>query len=78
MAQPYQDLQGNWFTDGRPMTPQESAAMGIPAQAVAQAPVAQPGAITPQQMLEAQYAEAARSKRIGLNPIGAMVDFFRK
>ena len=78
MAQPYQDLQGNWFTDGRPMTPQESAAMGVPAQAAAQAPVAQPGVLSGQQLIDAQYAEAARSKRIGLNPIGAIFDFFKK
>lgn len=95
MAQPYQDLQGNWFSAGRQMTPQEAMAMGVgqpqagqmaaPLQAapvvapgVVPGAVPQPGAgMTAEQFLAASMADTQRRQQVGLNPIGAIADFFR-
>lgn len=90
MAQPYQDLQGNWFIAGRPMSPQELAlsqaaqANSTPAPqpmapAPKPAPQGQPAPVAPKPAqvdpLQAAMAAEAKRKQIGLNPIGAGIDF---
>ena len=77
MAQPYQDLQGNWFVAGRPMSAQE-VALGQAAQSnmPKQAPQAPSRpSVAPQDSIAAGIAEANRLKQVGLNPLGAGMDF---
>ena len=85
MAQPYQDLQGNWFVGGRPMAPQElelyrqlntqgqqAPQQQVPGQTVpGQAPT-HPSAMNP---IVAAQIEAERMKRIRENSLGAGIDF---
>ena len=83
MAQPYQDLQGNWFVAGRPMSQQDlalhqAAQANMPQQVIpAQVqPQPQPGIVPPAvDPIQAALIEQTRLKRIGLNPIGAGIDF---
>ena len=90
MAKPYQDLQGNWFIAGRPMSQQEVAmqqvvAANIPkpaaapahpatqaqqVQQVAQAPAPDPIAV--------EQRRQAEMRQMGLNPMGAGMDFLKK
>ena len=84
MAKPYQDLQGNWFVAGRPMSANDlalhqAAQANMPQQVIPQATVPQMAPqVIPGQVIDpiqAAMIEQERMKRIGLNPLGAGINF---
>lgn len=86
MAQPYQDLQGNWFIAGRPMSAEDRALYSASQPAVIPEQIQAPTQIAPQAQAPIRMApkaptevdplvqamqNAQEKKRIGLNPFGA-------
>lgn len=91
MAQPYQDLNGNWFMAGRPMSDLDIAVLQpgkkqvIPApvpQAQQAAPIVMAPKAAPKQApaqvdpIAAAMAEAERKKQFGANPLSGLGALF--